>query len=371
MQSQNITSINNAQFLSCATHSFDINFARLYGVDEAILMKHLIYWIEFNKRKGVNFLEGKTWMYQTQEDMCDHHPYWTRKQVMRILKSLVKNGLIVVKNFNKSKQDRTQWYALASEEMFTYTQIGTNGTQTKSTEKESKKSFESPNQDPLSLNRETPIPKQANVYICEDPKTDTKQKTAAAVATDSIGKLLTDTKAARPFAAASSDEEGERTQPPDKKVVVAAPTSPLTITKQKNSSILDTLDISGNEKEWLLKHYSLPAIELSIDWVTHPTTQVKKSVISAIKWFLSLPVEERPKTPSQNIEEAEKNKQLAEHLEKTLESEHYQIVALNRLLLIEPKIGGAGAIEIPYDKENFEKTAKDAIGKRGFRIIKP
>src|SRR5947207_4243658 len=196
----------------------------------------------------------------------------------------------------------------------------------------------------------------------------TTNKETAAVAIDSIEKLLPDTKTARPIAAASSVEEGERTQP-SKRVVAQA--SPLTITKQKSSSILDTLDISSHEKQWLLNHYNLPDIELSIAWVTNPTTQVKKSVICALKWFLALPTEDRPKTPGQNTEEASINKQLAEHLEKTLTSDHYQILVLNKHLLVEPKIGSGEVVEIPYDKENFEKTVKDAIGKRGFRIIKP
>ena len=106
MQSQYNTPSINLQYFSGVTHAFDINFAKIYGLEESILMKHLLYWIDFNKRKGVNFLEGRTWMYQSQEDMCHHHPYWTRKQVMRILKSLINQGLILARNFNKNKKTK-------------------------------------------------------------------------------------------------------------------------------------------------------------------------------------------------------------------------------------------------------------------------
>lgn len=381
MQSQNIIPSNNTQYFSGATHSFDIDFARMHGLQESILMKHLLYWIAFNKRKGVNFIEGRTWMYQTQEEMGHHHPYWNRKQIMRILQSLVDQGIILAGNHNRCKQTKTQWYAINNEEMFMNIPNGTMGTDSQSTEQDSKKSFESPKMDSPSPKVDSPSPKVDNLYIGKDTKTYPKEKTATAkveepdqsapqkpvLAVASFGKEgNTESKKSLPNAIKQSGA----------KKVIANPL-PLTIDRPKESITwkdkldqchpLKCLDIPIHEKEWLLNHYSLPAIELSIAWVTHPTTHIKKSVIQALKWFLSNSPENRPKAPIEKEDIAEKNKKLAQYLESQTESPYYQIQVLSKRMIVEPKAGMGTVYEIPYDNENFETKTKDAMRKGGFK----
>ena len=43
-------------------------------------------------------------------------PYWTYAQIRRIIKSLIKQNVIMTSNFNKHLWDRTTWYALVDEE---------------------------------------------------------------------------------------------------------------------------------------------------------------------------------------------------------------------------------------------------------------
>jgi hypothetical protein len=92
-------------------HSFDINLACQYGVQEALLITHFIFWISHNKRLKRNFKDGRYWMYQTQEEMVAHFPYLSRKQIMRILDRLVEKGVIIKGNYNKLAMDHTTWYA--------------------------------------------------------------------------------------------------------------------------------------------------------------------------------------------------------------------------------------------------------------------
>src|SRR5271155_1283702 len=82
-------------------HSFDVDHAAEYGIEEAILIHHFRHWIAINKRMGKNFIDHKN-----------------RHKVSRLLKSLIDQGVLLKGNYNKSGYDRTTWFAFADEEKF-------------------------------------------------------------------------------------------------------------------------------------------------------------------------------------------------------------------------------------------------------------
>ncbi len=103
-----------------STHSFDIELARdLGGIELAVLVHHINFWIKFNERAGKNLYEGRYWMYQTIEEMSHHFPYWSEKQIRSYLLKLVEKGIIIKGNFNKSKMDQTCWYTIDFKKIFT------------------------------------------------------------------------------------------------------------------------------------------------------------------------------------------------------------------------------------------------------------
>lgn len=99
-------------------HSFDIELASQYGVQEAIIIHHFQHWINTNMRLRRNYIEGRWWMYQTLEEMAAHFPYLSRDQVNRLIRKLVKKGVLKKGNHNKFKFDRTMWYAFENQEKF-------------------------------------------------------------------------------------------------------------------------------------------------------------------------------------------------------------------------------------------------------------
>ena len=100
-------------------HSFNASLAVKYGMEESVFIHHFQYWISLNKRLKKNFHEGKTWTYQTQKELLSHFPYIkNRNKLMRIIDSLIEQGVIVTGNFNKLKLDKTLWYAFKNEELF-------------------------------------------------------------------------------------------------------------------------------------------------------------------------------------------------------------------------------------------------------------
>lgn len=92
---------------------FDAEIAKKYGVDEAILISYLTFWIEKNEANGRNFYDGRYWTYNSTEAFTKLFPFWTARQIRRILKSLEDQNVIITGNYNQSTYDRTTWYAFA------------------------------------------------------------------------------------------------------------------------------------------------------------------------------------------------------------------------------------------------------------------
>jgi hypothetical protein len=94
------------------THCFNIELAKKYGVEEAILFNHIYFWIEKNKANKKHFYEGNYWTYNSVRAFSDLFPYWSAKQIDRILKSLINQNVLLTGNFNKAGYDKTKWYAI-------------------------------------------------------------------------------------------------------------------------------------------------------------------------------------------------------------------------------------------------------------------
>ena len=93
-------------------HSFNIKIAEKYGVNEAILLENIVFWIEKNKANDKHFYDGEYWTYNSANAFTKLFPYWTKRQIEHILKKLFDNGLIKKGSYNKHKYDRTLWYSL-------------------------------------------------------------------------------------------------------------------------------------------------------------------------------------------------------------------------------------------------------------------
>jgi len=96
-------------------HWFHWELAEKYGLGEALMLKHLIYWIATNSMKGINRHDDRWWTYNSVKMFREYFTYWSEGQIRRILKSLVEQGLIIDGIYNKHGYDRTKWYALKDE----------------------------------------------------------------------------------------------------------------------------------------------------------------------------------------------------------------------------------------------------------------
>ena len=93
------------------TFNFDKALAIKYGVDEAIMIWNLQYWIEHNEANASYFHNGRFWTWNTVDAFVKIFEFWSRGQIRRILKSLEDKGVIMTGNYNQRAGDRTMWYA--------------------------------------------------------------------------------------------------------------------------------------------------------------------------------------------------------------------------------------------------------------------
>lgn len=93
-------------------HNFDIRIATEYGIEEAILLNYLYFWIKKNEANDTNYYENRYWTYNSTKALKELFPYMSESKIKRVISNLKDKGLIMTGNFNKSSYDRTLWYAL-------------------------------------------------------------------------------------------------------------------------------------------------------------------------------------------------------------------------------------------------------------------
>ena len=71
--------------------------AKKIGLNEAIVIQQLHYWIKNNEKANRNLKDGKFWTYNSIREWKENEfIFWSEKTIERILKSLEKKELIEV-----------------------------------------------------------------------------------------------------------------------------------------------------------------------------------------------------------------------------------------------------------------------------------
>lgn len=111
------------QRLERVSHSFYVAHAEAVGIVPAILLHDILHWLEKNKANEKHFHNGQTWTYNSVAAFEKLYPYLTRWQIRSALDRLVRDGLLVRGNFNKSLYDRTSWFGEGSKSICAVTQL--------------------------------------------------------------------------------------------------------------------------------------------------------------------------------------------------------------------------------------------------------
>lgn len=93
-------------------HIFDIEIAKQYGINAAILLENIGFWIAQSEANEINFHDGSYWTFNSCRALQELFPYMSKRQIHSALEKLINDGLIVTGNYNKVAYDRTLWYTL-------------------------------------------------------------------------------------------------------------------------------------------------------------------------------------------------------------------------------------------------------------------
>ena len=92
------------------------DLATAIGLNEAIVLNQIHYWIQKNQDER-HYKDGRYWMWETYDGWHNQMPFMSMSTIKRTMKSLKKEGLIEMQNFNKKNWDRTVWYSVNYEKI--------------------------------------------------------------------------------------------------------------------------------------------------------------------------------------------------------------------------------------------------------------
>lgn len=92
--------------------------AKVIGLNEAIVIQQIHYWLEINRKAKINYFDDRTWSYNSinkwQRESFD---FWSVDTVKRTFTKLVKSKILITGNYNEHKYDKTIWYSIDYEKL--------------------------------------------------------------------------------------------------------------------------------------------------------------------------------------------------------------------------------------------------------------
>lgn len=97
----------------------DVELATMLGLNEAVVLQQIHYWLEINQKNGTNFKEGRYWTFNSMKKWHDEaFPFLGMDALRRAFKNLEEKGLLITGNFNKKGYDRTKWYTIDYQKLY-------------------------------------------------------------------------------------------------------------------------------------------------------------------------------------------------------------------------------------------------------------
>lgn len=95
-------------------YQFDSVLAARYGVEEAIFIHRIYYWVRQNRANKRNFRDGRYWTYDSLDALVspDIFGFWNKRQIRRIVKSCCAKGLLITADYSENRMIRPTWYTV-------------------------------------------------------------------------------------------------------------------------------------------------------------------------------------------------------------------------------------------------------------------
>lgn len=92
--------------------------ACMIGLNEAIVLNQVEYWLRKNEEQEKNFIDGRYWVFNTYKNWKEtNFPFMSVETIKRTFTKLEKCGILISANYNKMPIDRTKWYSISYEKL--------------------------------------------------------------------------------------------------------------------------------------------------------------------------------------------------------------------------------------------------------------
>jgi len=113
--------IKNVNLIDGKSITLNVKLANTIGINAALVLQQIHYWIEVNKKAGRHFICGKYWCYNSiRKWQQENFPFWCIDTVKQVFKKLEKLGLLISAQFNKARYDHTKWYTIDYEKLYSF-----------------------------------------------------------------------------------------------------------------------------------------------------------------------------------------------------------------------------------------------------------
>ena len=90
------------------------------GLEEAIILQQLHYWLSNQKNAGRVDQDGNKWVFNTYEEwQADNFPFWNTTKIQRLFLSLEKSGVVISTQLDAKKHDMRKFYRIDYDKLCT------------------------------------------------------------------------------------------------------------------------------------------------------------------------------------------------------------------------------------------------------------
>lgn len=92
-------------------HSFNVELATRLGVEKAVIIHNMYFWINHNAKNNKNVYDSSVWTYNSASAFGKLFPYIKDRTISRYLLELERDGYIKTGNYSDNIFDKTKWYS--------------------------------------------------------------------------------------------------------------------------------------------------------------------------------------------------------------------------------------------------------------------
>lgn len=149
-----------------SNHSFNVQMADRHGVDEAIMIEQLYWWIHHNECEEEMVIDGRIWCRCSAKGFRRWLSYMSEQKIARILRQMEEKKMILVGNFNKKATNQTKWYTFTDAFKKKMEEVGYDFSKMKTGIFKNEKSYNSIINNPI--NKEYTVQEEEKIILSDD-----------------------------------------------------------------------------------------------------------------------------------------------------------------------------------------------------------